>query len=249
MSGRLTAIWRHPVKGLGREALDSCELGAGTTLPWDRAWAVAHEAARLDGGNWVPCANFARGAKAPALMAVTARFDPETRLVSLAHPDREEITFDPDGDVAALIDWLRPLIPEGRAAPSQVVRAAGPGFTDSAFPSISIANAASLRALSQRAGRTLAPHRFRANLWIDGLAPWEELDLVGQSLHVGDAVLDVREPIDRCRATHVDPETGFVDTDILGLLESGYGNIRFGVYATVRQGGRIARGDLVSVLP
>jgi len=249
MSGHLAAIWRHPVKGLGREALEACDLSAGTTLPWDRVWAVAHEAARLDGGNWVPCANFARGAKAPSLMAVTARFDPSDQRVTLAHPDRGEITFDPDGDVAPLIAWLRPLIPADRAAPSQVVRAAGPGFTDSAFPSVSIANLASLRALSQRAGRTLAPHRFRANLWVAGLAPWEELDYDGQNLHAGDADLDLCEPINRCRATHVDPESGFVDTDILGLLESGFGNIRFGVYATVRQGGRIARGDPVSVLP
>ena len=69
--GRLAHICRHPIKGHGREDLASVRLLAGACLPWDRHWAVAHEAATLVAG-WNPCVNFARGAKAPALMAITA---------------------------------------------------------------------------------------------------------------------------------------------------------------------------------
>jgi uncharacterized protein YcbX len=50
MTARLAQIWRHPIKGHGREALPAVTLSAGATLPFDRAWAVAHEAARLEAG-------------------------------------------------------------------------------------------------------------------------------------------------------------------------------------------------------
>ena len=63
---RLAAIHRHPVKALGFEELGRTVLTAGGTLPWDRRWAVAHEAAKLDGDGWAPCANFSRGASSPA---------------------------------------------------------------------------------------------------------------------------------------------------------------------------------------
>ena len=72
MTGRLAQICRHPIKGHGRETLASVRLLAGECLPWDRHWAVAHEAAKLGDGGWIPCANFARGAKVPDLMAITS---------------------------------------------------------------------------------------------------------------------------------------------------------------------------------
>ena len=71
MTGRLAHIYRHPIKGHGREALASVRLSTGACLPFDRHWAVAHEAARLEPG-WNPCVNFARGAKAPELMAIAS---------------------------------------------------------------------------------------------------------------------------------------------------------------------------------
>jgi uncharacterized protein len=74
MTIRLSSICRHPIKAYGREMLASVRLSAGAGLPFDREWAVAHEAANLAPG-WNPCMNFTRGAKAPALMAVTARLD------------------------------------------------------------------------------------------------------------------------------------------------------------------------------
>jgi len=68
----LAAIWRHPIKAHGREEMQAAELTPGQTLPGDRAWAVAHEAANADGSAWARCANFSRGAKATTLQAISA---------------------------------------------------------------------------------------------------------------------------------------------------------------------------------
>lgn len=243
---RLARIERHPIKALGVETVDRTGLTPGAVLPFDRVWAVAHEAAKLQDG-WSPCANFIRGAKSPQLMAITARTDEDTGRITLTHPDRPEITVDPVAESDALVDWVRPLTDPNRAQPTQVVRA-DVGMTDSDFPSVSILSLASLAELSDRAGKALDPRRFRGNLWLDGLAPWAEFDWVGRSIRVGEAELEVRERIGRCLATHADPDTGARDTDILGTLREGWGHTQFGIYAVVTKGGQIALDDKVEAL-
>ena len=42
---RVSALWRHPIKGHGVEPVEGVTLTAGATMPWDRVWAIAHEAA------------------------------------------------------------------------------------------------------------------------------------------------------------------------------------------------------------
>ena len=122
-------------------------------------------------------------------------------------------------------------------------------MTDSDFPSLSLNSHASLRALSDLAGRELSMHRFRGNIWIDGLAPWEESDWVGRIVRIGSALISVEEHIRRCRATEVEPKTGRRDTGVLCLLEKGWGHTDFGVYARVVEGGEVHVGDPVEALP
>jgi uncharacterized protein YcbX len=243
MTGRLAQICRHPIKGHGREALASVCLLAGEVMPFDRHWAVAHEAAKLAPG-WNRCMNFARGAKAPLLMAITSALDEEKRAMTLRHPLRGEITFQPDdpADLPRFLDWVRPLNPADRAQPVSIVTG-GVGMTDSAFPSVSILNLTSLADLSARMGRDLSVHRWRGNLWLDGAAPWAEFDWIGRAIEIGGAVLKIEQRITRCTATTADPETGEWAGDTLAALDSTFGHQDFGVYATVLQGGPIAIGD------
>ncbi|MEM8789185.1 MAG: MOSC N-terminal beta barrel domain-containing protein [Pseudomonadota bacterium] len=240
----IARLYRHPIKGVGAEELPATDVRAGQTLPGDRLWAVAHEAAKLTEG-WNRCANFIRGAKSAQLMAITAKTEADT--VTLSHPDRPDLRLNPDGDPQRLIDWVRPLCDPNRAQPSQVIKATQQGMTDAPFPSVSILNYASLRVLEGRAGRSLDPRRFRGNIWVDFADPWEEWEWVGNRLLIGGVVFEVRERITRCLATHANPETGQPDTDMLGILEETLGERDFGVYAVAETGGRIAVGDPVAV--
>jgi uncharacterized protein YcbX len=135
-----------------------------------------------------------------------------------------------------------------RRPPTALVPAPDMGMSDAPFASVSILNEASLRALSQKIGKPLDPRRFRGNLWLEGLAPWEEFDLVGKRLRVGEAELDIVEPIGRCRATEANPDTGRRDVSTLAALEDGWGHTQFGVYAMVRKGGRVSVGDTASLI-
>jgi uncharacterized protein len=248
MTATLAHIARHPIKSHGRQDMASVLLTAGQGLPFDRHWAVAHDAAKLVPG-WNPCANFARGAKAPGLMAISAALDEATATVTLSHPEKPDLTFRPDdaADLSRFLNWVRDLNPADRAQPVSIV-SGGIAMTDTDFPSVSIFGLASNRDLAARMGQDLSPHRWRGNLWIDGLQPWAEFDWAGRDVQIGDAVLHVQERIVRCKATSANPATGQIDADTLGALNTEFGHQEFGVYARVISGGIVALGDKVTLI-
>ena len=49
--GIVANLWRHPIKGVGREELASVNLETGRCMPMDRHWAIAHETAKVDFEN------------------------------------------------------------------------------------------------------------------------------------------------------------------------------------------------------
>jgi uncharacterized protein YcbX len=250
MTGRLARIDRHPIKSHGRETIAAVNVSAGRTLPWDRRWAVLHEAARVDGAEWAPCVNFSRGSKAPGLMAIDAALDEDDVRVNLTHPDRPELSFRPDSadDLPRFLEWVAPLMPADRAASAKIVSAGDRGMSDTDYASVSLLNVASIRALSDRLGQRLDPRRFRGNFWIDGLAPWEEFGWVGETIAIGDVRFRVEERIERCLATTADPETGRRDADTLGGLESGWGHRDMGVYLVALDDGRVETGAEVRLI-
>lgn len=178
MSIRLAGLWRHPIKSLGAERLDRVTLEAGRAMPHDRLWAVAHGASAWDpmAAGWAACGNFLRIAHVPALAAVAARYDPDTGMITLTHPEQPGISATPataEG-ARALLDWAAPLAERDRPGPYRLAHAPGGALTDAPDPWVSIMSLSSLRALGEHLGQRLDPRRFRGNLWVEGAAPWEE---------------------------------------------------------------------------
>ena len=127
---RVAALWRHPIKSHGREALQSVALAAGQPFPWDRRWAVVHDAAVDDASTgWIPCQNFMIGTRTPGLAGIWARFDEAKGEIALRHADLGEISFSPDDaeDQARFLDWVMPLCPETRAQSIPARRASASG--------------------------------------------------------------------------------------------------------------------------
>jgi len=250
MTHTVTDIWRYPLKSHGREALDAVTMIAGQTMPGDRVWAVAHEASKADGSAWAPCANFTRGAKAPALMAIDAQLDDASGVLTLTHPERPELSFDPEdpADLARFLEWEKPLLPQNRAASARIIRVPERGMTDTDYPSVSLCNWASHRAVEQAIGHALSPLRWRGNIWFDLEEPWLEDQLIGRQIQIGDAVFEIKEQVVRCLATTANPKTGERDADTLGTLKKTWGHQHFSVYAEVITGGDIQLGDSVKVL-
>ncbi len=248
MTGQLAHICRHPIKSHGREDLASVLLSVDQGLPMDRHWAVAHDAAKLVAG-WNPCVNFARGSKAPGLMAISASLNENGREIGLHHPTHGSLQFQPDNpdDLPRFLDWVRPLSPPDRAQPVRIVTA-GRIMSDTEYPSVSILNLASNTDLGQRMSMDLSPYRWRGNFWVTGWDAWFECDLIGKEIQIGEATLHVVEPIERCNATKANPMTGEIDCDTLGALSDSFGHRNFGIYARVIRGGKVALNDGITIL-
>jgi uncharacterized protein YcbX len=248
---QVAALYRHPIKSHGREALQQVTLEAGQTMPWDRTWAVTHEVSKFDHANpqWASCHNFLIGARTPGVLGIWASLNEDKRDVTLTHQDLPDITFCPDNrdDVARFLSWITPLCPENRSAPTDVVSVPGRGMTDSAFPSLSIMNIASHDAVQDALGTQIELERWRGNIWIDGAGAWAEMGWIDRDIRIGDAVLQLRENIKRCPVTNTNPQTGKRDTDTLECLNTSFGHQFFGVYAVVTRSGDIRLGDKVEL--
>jgi uncharacterized protein YcbX len=135
------------------------------------------------------------------------------------------------------------------------VRAAGHKFTDGSVISpafmraVSLINLASVRALEERTGGPIHPLRFRANIYVDGLKPWAEMDWVDREVTIGSLRLRGLARTPRCAAVDVNPETAARDTNLPKALKRNFGHVDLGIYLEVLADGAIAVGDRMAVLP
>jgi uncharacterized protein YcbX len=259
---RIEYLYRYPVKGLTAEALEQAEVEPGGSIPWDRAFALAHGDSGFDPADpaWLPKWNFLcqmKHARAALLFSV---FDSKSKILRIRAPgesgpdvtvgggegprgkviEANVMTEDGRAKVAAfLADYMGD---EARGQP-RFHYVDGHVFGDQRTNVISLNNLASLHDYEAKVGARRHRRRFRANLWFSGAPAWAERDWIGRELQVGGAVLRVLKGTTRCPATEVNPETGERDADPVNELRSLYGHVELGIHAEVVDRGRFAIGD------
>ncbi len=67
--------------------------------------------------------------------------------------------------------------------------------------------------------------------------------MIGQEVTAGSAKLKVVARIDRCAATHVNPDNGERDLQLTRFLQGGFGHMDCGVFAEVIEGGEVKPDD------
>ena len=248
---RVATLYRYPVKGLSGERLAYVDLEVGETFPHDRAFALENGPSGFDPAapSWQPKIKFLCLMRNARLAALASKYDDKTGELAVNQAGETCARGDlatPAGR-AAIERFFESYM--GREARGKIRLLAAPGhsFSDLASKVVSIINLASLAELGRSLNRDVHPLRFRANLYIDGLAPRSELDLVGQTLTVGSSKLRVLKPTERCAATEVNPDSAERDIDVPEELTRLTGRAACGIYAEVTGAGRIAEGDPVVV--
>ena len=214
-------VWRYPVKSMGGERLDAC-LITDRGLEGDRRWAL------VDG-----VAN-----RAGKLLSIRQDERLMTYQARLADHGVEVVT--PDGELRRLDDQLVAALAEQTARPLTLRDLAGANFDDSP---VLVVNLASVAAFGLEAGVPIDRRRFRANLYLDGLEPEEELRWLGRRIRVGDAELEVIKRCDRCVVITRDPDTTTASPELLRILTDTHETC-MGLYCGVVRPGRVAVGDL-----
>ena len=226
-------------------------LGPGGTAPYDRIYAIENGPGRFDPDHpqHLPKINFLMRMRDERLATLATRFDEETHTLTVLRDGKQVAR----GVLTTAIGrkmieqfFAAYMQEELRGAP-KIVFAEGHSFSDVAARCVHVVNLASLRELERAVGIPLDPLRFRPNIVVDGLAPWQEFDLVGRRIMLGEVGLEVMERTVRCAATDVDPQTGQRDTAIPAELQRAWGHGDFGVYARVIEGGTARVGDPVAV--
>jgi uncharacterized protein len=245
-----------PVKGLRLVQPGSVEL-ARTGIPADRRFHLVDDAGRLLGATQVH-----------ELLRVVPDYDPGTERLRLTFPDGTVVEDGAAdlGDVAITDVFGR--VAEGRIVrgpfadalsafagrPVQLVRTAD-GAAQDAHP-LTVVSSASVEDLAARGRRTdgVDARRFRINVEVDGVRPYEEDTWARALVRVGDATVRVLGQIPRCVVTTLGPDSGEKDFATLTHLAryrpriGGRGGLPFGMYAEVVEPGRVALGDDVEPL-
>ena len=242
-------IWRHPVKSLQGERLDTADIEEGG-LASDRRWGLRD-----------PSTGRVLSAKREGrLLEATARLrdgEPEITL-----PDGEQLVGVGPAVDAALSAWLgrdvcleradesRPasydmhVDPEDDASPMITLQTPPGTFLDAG--AVHLLTTASLAAMAGRHpdGRWHR-RRFRPTLLVevdgDGFV---EDEWIGSSVQAGDVELAVFAPTVRCAMTTRAQPGLPADVGIARSVKRDHG-MSLGVYAAVRRPGRVSVGDPV----
>ncbi|MFJ9567653.1 MOSC domain-containing protein [Streptomyces fuscichromogenes] len=258
----VAGLYNYPIKGLTQQSLTEVTLRAARGFPFDREIALARPGggyrAGMDFG--IDKTEFYALVSEARLSGLTTHLEPGTGRLTVGVRGHTVLDADintAEGRDAVLKLYARVLdLPPG--VEPVLARDEGRRFTDTAHNSdrqmhfISLINLATVRDFAARVKKDIDPLRFRANIYIDGLAPWQELTLLGREFRLGDVTLRGTKPTGRCAATEVEPGTGHRDIPVPQLLTQTYGHQFMGIYVeTVSDGllrlaAELTPGDLVA---
>lgn len=266
---QIVALYRFPVKGFSEEPVSELVVQDDGRIAGDRAFSFRYDDAvqprERDGLEvWSKSKGLSR-MDYPSLAALRLSLDAEA---DREHGGRIRI----EGPEGVLVD--SDLSQEGRTRIAEAVTgylrassdAAGldrPGrlplrllgeaersrFQDSAAGYASLHSRESLSALAEALGGPVEDHRFRSNIVIEGVAPWQEISELS-CVRIGDLEFAPQQPIGRCLNTHANPRTGVRDAEVLTTLTRVIGQDRptFGRFLLpLHGGGRIRVGDTVEL--
>jgi uncharacterized protein len=218
--GSVAQIWRYPVKALGGERLSACMVGeAGLT--GDRRWAIVDQAPH----------------RAGKLLTIK-HHNPLLKYRARMAGDAPEVVT-PSGEVRPVDRGFVSALAAEAERPLELRDSAGNNFD---VAPILLVNLATVAAFGQAAGEVIDHRRFRANLYVDGLEPEDELGWLGRTVAAGACRLDVVSRCERCVVITHDPDTTVAKPGLLRVLTETQ-DACMGVYCNVVQQGRVAVGD------
>jgi uncharacterized protein len=255
------ALYRYPVKGLTPESCDSLTVLPDGRIAGDRVLGLRFADNGAADDEWSPKAGMLVLMNTPGLARLKVSWDESSRRLK-AEVDGELLVEDEihgtgrERIAAAIQEFALGIEPSAlQGHPERLpIRLVGDGVTprfhDTAAGEVTLHGRRSLRALAEALGELeLDERRFRSNIAVKGLDPWEELGWAGL-VRVGEVTFTAGRQKVRCLATHAGPESGERDLEILTTLTGVFGQEQptFAVSLKVREPGVIRLGDGVELL-
>lgn len=229
--GRVSALFRYPVKSMCGESLDTVEVG-WHGLAGDRRWAFVRGGMEHSDFPWLTIR------ENPAMWRYQPRFSepekPDNSRTMIKTPSGEELDVT-DAGLASELGWDARIIKQGR------------GVFDT-FP-LSVISTQTVAEIGGYVSKELDARRFRPNLLVDAsdeTANFPEDTWVGVTLRIGGLRMRVDKRDKRCVMINVDPTTTDRDPAVLRAVAQER-QACLGVYGSTVQPGTVSLGDGVFI--
>lgn len=244
-------LWQYPIKGLGGTTIDSAELEAGGYFPGDRLYAIGNGHEKLAAtptGSWMKKAFFLQLMKFEQLASLDCRVNDGTLSIGRDGVPLLQAVLDSADGAAAINGFFADMLGDDLPGTPEIMRISEGAYTDTKAPWISIGGTASLGAFAATTNTTADARRFRLNVMIETAEPFIEASLIGKTITIGDAELRVVEPVGRCAAIEVDPDTASRGPDYVSMMKTHFGHSDLGVFAEISKGGLVRPGDSLTIV-
>ncbi len=261
---RVAALYRYPVKGFTPERPDMVTIGADGRVAGDRVLGLRLADNPAADDEWSSKHGMLVLVNTPGIARLTVRFDDRARRLHVSQDGEvlvDESIDDTGGRarIAAAVQEYALTLDESplRNRPERLpLRLVGDGvtprFQDRDTGIISMHGRGSMVALGEAIeDGHLDEVRFRSNVAVEGLEPWEELSWEeGAKIRIGNMTFDVPKGLVRCLATHANPATGERDRDVMNTLVRAFGQEQptFAVSLRPLAPGELHIGDELEVL-
>jgi hypothetical protein len=230
----VAALYRYPVKGFTPETPESLTITDDGRVAGDRVLGFRFANTPEADDAWSSKHGMVVLVNTPGLARLRLRYDDmNMRLkITLDGAGFADEALDPDGRrrlCDAIAEYVLAL-PEGPLAghPERLpLRLVGDGrtprLTDRPDGYVTLHGRDSLSALAHVLNDPeVSEVRFRSNVAIEGLEPWQEQTWIGRTLRIGPpgegCRFRVHAPVVRCLATHANPDTGLRDHQVMTTL-------------------------------
>ena len=113
--------------------------------------------------------------------------------------------------------------------------------------SVSLINIQSINDFQKKIDKKVEISRFRGNICIDGVKPWEEQEWVGKIVKINNVSFKVEKKIPRCVAINLKPQTDDNSLNLLQALKKTYNHFDMGIYLSALDDGKVEVGNQIEI--
>ena len=111
--------------------------------------------------------------------------------------------------------------------------------------SVSLLNIQSINDFQKKIDNKIEVSRFRGNICVDGMEPWEERKWIGRVININNVSFKVEKNIPRCIAINLKPKTDDSGLNLLQSLKKTYNHSDMGIYLRALNDGKIEVGSTI----
>ena len=261
MSANISSINYCPVKSVSFQSIDRCKIKKNTGIVGDRIFAFAKD---LDfdqvklfekspnerKGKWNKVLTLKNS---PVLNKYNFLFK-ENKL-TLTFKDREILTINvSELSEHQLLSNKIIELENSLKEPIVLMKNKELPFFDTSISnkvdfinSVSLLNIQSINDFQKKIDKEVEISRFRGNICIDGIKPWEEQEWVGKTIKINNVSFKVAKKIPRCVAINLKPQTDDNSLNLLQALKKTYNHFDMGIYLTALDDGKVEVGNQIKI--